>query len=242
MMVLRFREGVHEYAGLPIVEKKYEDIQDTIWLSIKPIDLWDEYVKSCVTFRIAEDYFAVCQIPLFENPEAVTSQVIEIFQIDEWGITAEELFEKALENQRKHLAYLYNLDDYLYYREELMAPKPTNLLDKSKWGNPTGAMLLWCGEYISFSANLMCDNRLLCRIRDELNSGFYIFPASRHRILIQKAGRAPCFEELIKMGKEIERSEVPDYFLGEDIEYFDPIKETMTNASRCAGQNLIRGF
>ncbi|MBQ7058730.1 MAG: hypothetical protein IJM83_05445 [Firmicutes bacterium] len=213
MMVLRFREGVHEYAGLPIVEKKYEDIQDTIWLSIKPIDLWDEYVKSCVTFRIAEDYFAVCQIPLFENPEAVTSQVIEIFQIDEWGITAEELFEKALENQRKHLAYLYNLDDYLYYREELMAPKPTNLLDKSKWGNPTGAMLLWCGEYISFSANLMCDNRLLCRIRDELNSGFYIFPASRHRILIQKAGRAPCFEELIKMGKEIERSEIQIIFL-----------------------------
>ena len=242
MMVLRFREGIHEYAGLPIVERSSSEIEDKIWLSMKPIDLWDEYAKSCVTFRIAEDYFAVCQIPLFENPEAVTSQVIEIYQIDQWKVTAEELFDKALENQRRHTAYLYSLDDYLYYCRELMAPKPINLLDQSQWKHTSAAMLLWNGEYVSFGANLLCDNRLLCRIRDELDSGFYVFPASRHRILIQKAGRAPCFEELIRLGKEIERSEMPDYFLGEDIEYFDPIKETMTNASRSAGQNLIRGF
>ena len=242
MMVLRFREGVHEYAGLPIVEKSYDEIKDRIWLSIKPIDLWEDYAKSCVTFRIAEDYFAVCLIPLFENPEAVTSQVIEIFQIDQWKMTAEELFEKALENQRKFPAYLNVLDDYLYYCEELMAPKPTNLLEKSKWDHPSSVLLLWNGEFVSFGANLMCDKQILCRIRDELDSGFYLFPASKHRILIQKAGRAPCFEELMRMGKEIVRSEMLDYYLGEDIEYFDPIKETMTNASRDAGQSLIRGF
>ena len=152
-MVLRFREGIHEYAGLPIVERSYSEIEDKIWLSIKPIDLWDEYAKSCVTFRIAEDYFAVCQIPLFENPEAVTSQVIEIYQIDQWKVTAEELFDKALENQRRHTAYLYSLDDYLYYCRELMAPKPINLLDQSQWKHTSAAMLLWNGEYVSFGAN-----------------------------------------------------------------------------------------
>ena len=242
MMVLRFREGLHEYAGKPIVEHSYEEIRDKIWLSVKPRDLWDEYASSCVTFRIAEDYFAVCQIPLFESQDYVTSQVVEIFQLDEWKVSAEELFEQALRNQREgDPMCLYAVDDYRCYISEVMAQRPKNLLELEKWEDPSALMMLWYNEYKSFGANLMCDHDLLCKIRDRMNGGFYLFPISRHRILLQKTGRAPSFDDLCRMAREIMK-ESPDYYLGEDIEYFDPMKETLLNASILAGQNLIRSF
>ncbi len=132
-----------------------------------------------------EDLSAICYIDLPEDP-SLGKGIIKVNDelLSKWGITKDELFDVALNNDiASKKATLQNVEALILHGDNTnyLAPSVTAHVNKS---NPANSLYILSNETKVFGASVIVSTDILDRISDIFPEGFCMIPSSIHEILI----------------------------------------------------------
>ncbi len=167
------------------------------------------------------DLAIVFYILLDSNNNGLTTMLVRNFQIVDWKINKEELFQKAIENGKRLVPAEFcemkdvigELINQVTLEEEEQCLIPMYVLSNSM--RNLGA------------ASILYDN-LLKEIGEKIDENYFILPSSIHEWIVMGESKAPTIQELTEMIQEINATQVADEeVLSDHPYYYDRIKETL---------------
>ena len=158
--------------------------------------------------------FAIVFI-LFVEPQEYNHGTIVITNdlIKYWKTSIEEIYEIAYQNMPAIFPVsLVPMHDMVC---ELLDDNDTDFLEDSP-------LYILTNKYRVLGASVLLYNNTLSYVAQKLKENFYILRSSIHELIIVPESRSPQIEELNKMVKEVNETQIlPEEILGERAYYYD---------------------
>lgn len=219
------------------------------------IDLSDyDSVKNNITMVIREKsrcqdiindvpYIQKGEFEFQRNEHESYATIISNATLEAYGITKDELYDQAKENDKKN-AYkqpiLCDINDIIFNiiaGEKLFDEK--NLLENNEIIDiEDDELLVLSNRESREGAALLFNEDVLERISEVMNGDYYIIPSSIHEVIVLKEMHAP---ELNQMIAEVNNTQVePEDVLSYNAQYYDSRNKTLVNALSHENQQKFR--
>lgn len=159
------------------------------------------------------DKYVRVLVDLPDNDDSMASVAINYAMLEQYGVSAAELFEQALKCSHEQ----YVINDMKTVLEQMFGELPADL------NGIDSRMIVLTTKNRVHGASAMFDNQLLSQLAQNLgNKDFYILPSSIHEILAVPASDEVNAQYLRNMVREVNNTEVPkDERLSYSIFYYD---------------------
>ena len=159
------------------------------------------------------DKYVRVLVDLPDNDDSMASVAINYAMLEQYGVSATELFEQALKCSHEQ----YVINDMKTTLEQILGEAPTDLNDIGSH------MVVLTTKNRIHGASAMFDNQLLSQLAQNLgNKDFYILPSSIHEIIAVPASDEVNARYLRSMVKEVNNTEVSkDQRLSYSVFYYD---------------------
>ena len=159
------------------------------------------------------DKYVRVLVDLPDNDDSMASVAINYAMLEQYGVSATELFEQALKCSHEQ----YVINDMKTTLEQILDEVPADLS-----GIGSHMVVLTTKNRIH-GASAMCDNQLLSQLAQNLgNKDFYILPSSIHEIIAVPVSDEVNARYLRSMVKEVNNTEVSkDQRLSYSVFYYD---------------------
>lgn len=201
-IVMVYQEAM---VGRPAVEmcdfSSFEDVCEKICVRLINYDLNKEFLINGVPHKQIEDLAVYYNIYLHTGEKGIASLVVRNEMLENWGITLDELHDKAMGNTLRILKpELRNITSIISNEKE-------NLLENGNNQVNGNALYVLVSESRNFGAALILFQDLMKQVREFIGYDLYILPASVHEtILVSKENTDPIM--LGRMVREINSTEV----------------------------------
>lgn len=213
-------------------------VQDKVMCMLINADMNRELLKT-VPNREYLDLAVVYYIDLGNSSLGDASIRITEKLIEEWGISEEELYEKALQNMVAYdCPHIENMEDIMrsMMREDIMSDLESDeeadeiqaflesvLQDSSMSGEPM-MYVLTNKKKIKGAACILCKG-ILDAFARRIGSSFYILPSSINELILVPQKGFHVKEDLQEMVKEVNSTQVAaEEILSDQVYYFDKDK------------------
>lgn len=203
---------------------EFDSVRDRIFIKACDKGLSKDYLQK-MPHVDQGDYAATYHIMVGISDSGMQSIPVSSMLAAKWGKKPEELHCAALENMRKNLQpEMFEMTSML---ENPLFPKETpNLLDGnaeshiSEGPEITLYVLRYDTEY--FGASCVFDPDIMEQAAKKLGASCFVLPSSNHEILLVKDRGMDIYENLGRMVREINRTELnPEDFLSDHVQYYD---------------------
>ena len=159
------------------------------------------------------DKYVRVLVDLPDNDDSMASVAINYAMLEQYGVSATELFEQALKCSHEQ----YVINDMKTTLEQILDEVPSDLS-----GIGSHMVVLTTKNRIH-GASAMFDNQLLSQLAQNLgNKDFYILPSSIHEIIVVPANDEVNARYLRSMVKEVNNTEVSkEERLSYSVFYYD---------------------
>ena len=159
------------------------------------------------------DKYVRVLVDLPDNDDSMASVAINYAMLEQYGVSAAELFEQALKCSHEQ----YVINDMKTTLEQILGEAPADLNDIGS------RMIVLTTKNKIHGASAMFDNQLLSQLAQNLgNKDFYILPSSIHEILAVPVSDEVNARYLRSMVKEVNNTEVSkDQRLSYSVFYYD---------------------
>ena len=137
-----------------------------------------------------------------------------------WKTNLHELYDIAQKNMPKLLPMSFlPMQDMIC---EMLHSKQIDCLED----NP---LYVLTNKQRTFGASVLLYDNVLPKIGDHIQDSFFIIPSSIHELIIVPEKRSPRREELNKMIREVNATQIsPEELLGECVYYYDWVNDCLT--------------
>ena len=175
----------------------WQNVKDLICIKLVNYE-WNSQMLQNVPHKKILDLAAVFQVRLCKKSNCVASVLIKEPMLNEWGITAEELWETAMKNLKSE-AYTINgigdvLADIIDVREEIE--------------NESCRMYVLGNQELYNGATGILRHDLMEKFSTKIKGDFYILPSSIHEVILVPVNKEICADELKKMVIEVNETQV----------------------------------
>lgn len=161
------------------------------------------------------DLAIVCYVLIELKENGIATMPVKVSQLKMWGIEETELFRVAKENVQKQFPA------ELRQMKEVIA----EMLGIDVVQDEEDFMYVLSNEIRSFGAVCIIYDNILELIAGELKENYYIIPSSIHEVIIVPESKAPRKEEIEKMIKEINETQVEEEEVLSNSVYFYNLNE-----------------
>ena len=159
------------------------------------------------------DKYVRVLVDLPDNDDSMASVAINYAMLEQYGVSATELFEQALKCSHEQ----YVINDMKTTLEQILGEAPADLNDIGS------RMIVLTTKNKVHGASAMFDKQLLSQLAQNLgNKDFYILPSSIHEIIAVPVSDEVNAQYLRSMVKEVNNTEVSkDQRLSYSVFYYD---------------------
>lgn len=159
------------------------------------------------------DKYVRVLVDLPDNDDSMASVAINYAMLEQYGVSAAELFEQALKCSHEQ----YVINDMKTTLEQILGEAPADLNDIGS------RMIVLTTKNKVHGASAMFDKQLLSQLAQNLgNKDFYILPSSIHEIIAVPVSDEVNARYLRSMVKEVNNTEVSkDQRLSYSVFYYD---------------------
>lgn len=203
---------------------EFDSVRDRIFIKACDKGLSKDYIQK-MPHVDQGDYAATYHIMVGISDSGMQSIPVSSMLAAKWGKKPEELHRAALENMKKNMPP--EMFEMMSILENPLFPKATpNLLDGNAESNIPGGpettlyVLRYGTEY--FGASCVFDLDIMEQAAKKLGASCFVLPSSNHEILLVKDWGMDIYENLGRMVREINRTELnPEDFLSDHVQYYD---------------------
>ena len=189
------------------------------------------------------EFIGLFKIEFQKNEHESYAAIISNATLEAYGITKDELYDQAKENDKKNTykqPILCDINDIIFNiiaGEKLFDEK--NLLENNEIINiEDDELLVLSNRGSREGAALLFNEDVLERISEVMNGDYYIIPSSIHEVIVLKEMPAP---ELNQMIAEVNNTQVePEDVLSYNAQYYDSRNKTLVNALSHENQQKFR--
>lgn len=194
-----------------------EDMKDNIYMVLVNYEKNRENLKGCPYLPFL-DLAVMFRYVVSEQEHCIASGLVRNIEQELWGLTTEELYQRAVKNTRdKFPMLLMKLTDRLreLKKDDEFVPE-CNLYVITNRTNTNGSIY-------------MTDKEVLEDFAERHNSNFYIIPSSVHEVLFFPDDGSLTKDQLLEMLLDVNRYVLSDMeFLSDSIYYYDRCKKVIT--------------
>ncbi len=231
----RYSDGSTLECVLRDIAKEYKDIrQNIIETSIGSFEKRksrDMVVVKLVNYRDNRKLLKDCPYIKFHDLAIMARYVVNLDEtglsstpltnedLSEWGISKEELFEKALENTKRLLP------PKIFKMDELISRSTGVMLD----GEFETQAYVVTNKICVNGASAILYREVVDEFAEKFPEGFYILPSSIHEIIILPAYNTPGKSFLKDLVREVNREVLSDTdYLSDEVYFYDPEAKNIT--------------
>lgn len=220
----------------------YDSIRDNITMVVRSKDRCMDIIND-VPYVEQGEFIGLFKIEFQRNEHESYATIISNATLEAYGITKDELYDQAKENDKKN-AYkqpiLCDINDIIFNiiaGEKLFDEK--NLLENNEIIDiEDDELLVLSNRESREGAALLFNEDVLERISEVMNGDYYIIPSSIHEVIVLKEMPAP---ELNQMIAEVNNTQVePEDVLSYNAQYYDSRNKTLVNALSHENQQKFR--
>lgn len=220
----------------------YDSIRDNITMVVRSKDRCMDIIND-VPYVEQGEFIGLFKIEFQRNEHESYATIISNDTLEAYGITKDELYDQAMENDKKN-AYkqpiLCDINDIIFNilaGEKLFDEK--NLLESNEIIDiEDDELLVLSNRGSREGAALLFNEDVLERISEVMNGDYYIIPSSIHEVIVLKEMPAP---ELNQMIAEVNNTQVePEDVLSYNAQYYDSRNKTLVNALSHENQQKFR--
>ncbi len=181
------------------------------------------------------DLAIVFYIAIDSNPDGVMTTKIFNYNLADWKITKEELFEIARQNMEREFPVCVDtlkdvlLSGILEHGEEMNEEDVSLLKEMAK---EAPALYVMTNRNQTFGASCMLYDSALEDFAESQESNLVILPSSIHEVLLLKQEKGMNFESMREMVMDINRHEVPkEDILSDSVYLYDWKKKELRIAA-----------
>lgn len=220
----------------------YDSIRDNITMVVRSKDRCMDIIND-VPYVEQGEFIGLFKIEFQRNEHESYAALISNATLEAYGITKDELYDQAKENDKKNTykqPILCDINDIIFNiiaGEKLFDEK--NLLENNEIINiEDDELLVLSNRGSREGAALLFNEDVLERISEVMNGDYYIIPSSIHEVIVLKEMPAP---ELNQMIAEVNNTQVePEDVLSYNAQYYDSRNKTLVNALSHENQQKFR--
>lgn len=220
----------------------YDSIRDNITMVVRSKDRCMDIIND-VPYVEQGEFIGLFKIEFQKNEHESYAAIISNATLEAYGITKDELYDQAKENDKKNTykqPILCDINDIIFNiiaGEKLFDEK--NLLENNEIINiEDDELLVLSNRGSREGAALLFNEDVLERISEVMNGDYYIIPSSIHEVIVLKEMPAP---ELNQMIAEVNNTQVePEDVLSYNAQYYDSRNKTLVNALSHENQQKFR--
>jgi hypothetical protein len=193
-----------------------EEMKDNVYMVLVNYEKNKETLKKCPYLPFL-DLAVMFRYVVSEENNCLASGLVRKLEQDLWGLTTEELYNRAVENTKKKWPVtLMKLTDKLKeIKPDEMVPE-CNLYVMTNSTNSNGSIY-------------MTDRDVLDDFAEKMSSNFYIIPSSVHEVILYPDDEMLSKEQLQEMVSEVNRYVLSDVeYLSDSVYYYDRDKKVIT--------------
>jgi hypothetical protein len=193
-----------------------EEMKDNVYMVLVNYEKNKETLKKCPYLSFL-DLAVMFRYVVSEENNCLASGLVRKLEQDLWGLTTEELYNRAVENTKKKWPVtLMKLTDKLKeIKPDEMVPE-CNLYVMTNSTNSNGSIY-------------MTDRDVLDDFAEKMSSNFYIIPSSVHEVILYPDDEMLSKEQLQEMVSEVNRYVLSDVeYLSDSVYYYDRDKKVIT--------------
>lgn len=224
-------------------KQKFKDVTyEIITMVVRSKDRCMDIIND-VPYVEQGEFIGLFKIEFQRNEHESYAALISNATLEAYGITKDELYDQAKENDKKNTykqPILCDINDIIFNiiaGEKLFDEK--NLLENNEIINiEDDELLVLSNRGSREGAALLFNEDVLERISEVMNGDYYIIPSSIHEVIVLKEMPAP---ELNQMIAEVNNTQVePEDVLSYNAQYYDSRNKTLVNALSHENQQKFR--
>lgn len=216
----------------------YEQIKDNLFFRVSSAEKNKELLEN-IPHEIREDIALTVHIALSIDKEETASVTVTNQMLENYGISAEKLFQDARISSPIELPPIVeNMDDMLHammladMKASGMNQKELDEMEKEMAAMDKSPMVIVSNEERADGASALFYPGMMDQIGERMNGDYYILPSSIHEMIVVPDDGDIDFRDLKAMVKEINATQVsPEERLTDEVYHYDSKDRVFEKAS-----------
>ena len=212
----------------------YDQVKDSLFFRVSSAEKNKELLKT-IPHEIREDIALTVHIAVSLGKEETASVTVTNQMLENYGISAEKLFQDALISSPVELPPIVeNMDDILLadMKNSGMSQKELDEMEEEMATMDKSPMVIVSNEERANGASALFYPGMMDQIGERMNGDYYILPSSIHEMIVVPDDGNIDFHELKTMVKEINATQVsPEERLTDEVYHYDSKDRVFEKAS-----------